>query len=218
MGASRRTIGSTLAPARYVMFVLLLPVFALAYQSARPAADWLESVAMGFDGAAALFLLSLIPLLRGSSVEKIRRQARENDANRLLVLIITTLISLAVMVAMTGELGGAGRGEPGPIVRLVATLALVWLFANSVYALHYAHMFYTDHGGSDRGGLDVPGTAAPSYPDFIYFAFTLGMTFQTSDITITRRDMRIVVTLHSMAAFLFNIGIIAFTINVIGGG
>jgi len=43
------------------------------------------------------------------------------------------------------------------------------------------------------------------------------MTFQTSDVAITRSRIRIVALMHSFAAFVFNIGVIAFTINVLGG-
>lgn len=106
------------------------------------------------------------------------------------------------------------------MAKLVATLLLIWLFANSVYALHYAHAFYTaapDGAGGDQGGIDFPGTAEPSYGDFVYFAFTLGMTFQTSDVDITSGRIRSVALLQSFTAFLFNIGVIAFTINALGG-
>ena len=44
------------------------------------------------------------------------------------------------------------------------------------------------------------------------------MTFQTSDVTLNDRRFRRIVTLHCLAAFVFNLGIVAFTINVLGGG
>ena len=43
------------------------------------------------------------------------------------------------------------------------------------------------------------------------------MTFQTSDVVITARPIRRIVMAHALAAFIFNIGVIAFTINGIGG-
>ena len=43
------------------------------------------------------------------------------------------------------------------------------------------------------------------------------MTFQTSDVEITQTRVRVVVTLHCLAAFVFNLGVLAFTINVLGG-
>ena len=43
------------------------------------------------------------------------------------------------------------------------------------------------------------------------------MTFQTSDVAITRAALRRVALLHCFGAFVFNIGVIAFAINVLGG-
>jgi uncharacterized membrane protein len=88
-----------------------------------------------------------------------------------------------------------------------------------VYALHYAHQYYVagEKPDEDSGGLVFPGNLPPDYLDFAYFSLTLGMTFQTSDVEITSRPIRRIVTLHAFAAFVFNIGVIAFTINGIGG-
>jgi uncharacterized membrane protein len=44
------------------------------------------------------------------------------------------------------------------------------------------------------------------------------MTFQTSDAGISSRAVRQTVMFHCLAAFVFNLGILAFTINVLGGG
>ena len=71
--------------------------------------------------------------------------------------------------------------------------------------------------GIDFGGIEFPHTAEPSYIEFIYFAFTVGMTFQTSDTVITCTRIRLVVIGHGVAGFVFNIGVLAFTINVLGG-
>ncbi len=98
----------------------------------------------------------------------------------------------------------------------MSTLFLSWLFTNSVFALHYAHLYYLANEAGDRGGLAFPNTSEPSYWDFAYFSFTLGMTFQTSDVAITGSHMRKVVLTQSTAAFVFNIGVIAFTVNTIG--
>ena len=43
------------------------------------------------------------------------------------------------------------------------------------------------------------------------------MTFQTSDVTITGTAVRRTVLFHCFAAFIFNLGVIAFTINILGG-
>jgi uncharacterized membrane protein len=213
------TVGNRIAPWRFLLFLALLVGGFFAYRYAWPGAKPGEAAAIAFDGAAVVFLATLLPLLRGSSAEIMRAHAAENDANRALIPIVTSVLTIVAMAAVSGELAGASGGHLLSIVKLVGTLLLIWLFANSVYALHYAHAYYTrnDETNEDVGGIDFPGTPMPGYDDFLYFSITLGMTFQTSDTNITSSGLRRIALLHSFAAFLFSIGLIAFTINVIGG-
>ena len=152
-------IGNRLAPVRFLAF---LAVLAGAYAIARatmPVQDWRDGVAIAFDAAALVFLVSLTPMLRSHSAESMRHHAAANDANRLLVLALSSLLTLVVMAAITGELAGASKGEWPAIIKLVGTLLLIWLFANSVYTLHYAHAFYTsaseDHGARGADGAET---------------------------------------------------------------
>lgn len=215
----RASVGQWLAPPRFLAFVALFVAgFALWRALGHSLA---ESLDLGFDGGAILFLLSLAPLFtRRCSVAAMRAQAARNDANRLGVLAITSLLTVVIMAAIAGELPRIGHGG-GTIaaIKLIGTLVLTWLFANAVYALHYAHLYYTADPrlGHDRRGLEFPGQAEPDYWDFVYFAFTLGMTFQTADVAISGRGIRRIAILHTFAAFVFNIGVIAFTINALGG-
>ncbi|MEO6093696.1 MAG: DUF1345 domain-containing protein [Novosphingobium sp.] len=213
-------LGRHLAPPRFIVFLLLLPLGFFAHRTWFESRGFADSASMAFDLAAGVFLLSLIPLLRRSDAGSIRAHADVNNANRFLVLVLTTLLTTAVLVAISGELQDAKGGNVAAMVRLIGTLLLIWLFANSVYALHYAHAYYNSDAetGGDCAGLEFPGEAEPSYSDFTYFSFTLGMTFQTSDVGITAPPIRQVALLHCFAAFIFNLGVIAFTINALGGG
>ena len=212
-------LGNRIAPARFLIFLALLPLGFLAYRQLLPAAGWKDAAAMAFDFAAACFLVSLIPFLRRSNAVAMRLHSTRNDANRVMVLVITTVLTLVIMASISGELKAAQSGDPLAMAKLIGTLLLIWLFANTVYALHYAHAYYTaasGHGG-DMGGIDFPGTKTPDYFDFAYFSFTLGMTFQTSDVAISLPRIRRIALLHSFAGFVFNLGVIAFTINALGG-
>lgn len=210
------TLGNRLAPPRFVLFLVLLVAGCFGFRHFAAAQSAMDAAVLGFDLAAVVFLLSLVPLLRDASVADLRRHAADNDANRVLVLAITTIVTMIVLAAISAELPRASGGDRIALAKLIVTLALTWLFANTVYALHYAHLYYTARDGADSAGLDFPGTKTPDYLDFAYFSFTLGMTFQTSDTQITGRSIRRIVTLHSFAAFVFNIGVIAFTINALG--
>lgn len=204
-----RPLGAWLAPPRFLAFLAALGVGLAALVGPL---GWTRGAMVAFDGAAVLFLLSVAPLLRHHSAEELRAHARANDANRAILLLIVALTMTAVLAAITSELGG----KPSTLAKalIVGTLALAWLFSNSVYALHYAHLHYNE---GSKGGLKFSGGGDPDYADCVYFAFTLGMTFQTSDTEVTTPEMRRAVTLHSLAAFAFNIGVVAFTVNVLGG-
>ena len=207
-------LGQRLAPARFVAFVA---VTLAAGCWSVPALGWRIGGPLAFDIGAVVFLLSCISLL-GASADRMRQAAVRNDANRPLLLVLSAAIAVVLLTAIAAELMQRGSPSTGVVVLVVATLLIAWTFANTIYALHYAHLFYTaDDAGKDSGGIDIPGTDEPDYWDFLYFAFTLGMTFQTSDVSITSRTMRRTATGHCLMAFVFNLGVVAFSVNVLGG-
>ena len=221
-----RTIGNMIAPPRFLAFMAVLIISVpLAYAAvdrwtvAPPEDPVLHRLALagmtGFDVAAIVFLLSCISLLGTRETRAIHEHAMQNDANRHVLLMITGVVVSALLIASAAEAVGHNP-QPLTKVLIIATLALAWLFSNTVYALHYAHLAYIDPAGGC--GLDFPGTKEPVYWDFVYFAFTCGMAFATSDVTIRDPRIRRVVTVHCFAAFVFNIGVLAFTINVLGSG
>jgi uncharacterized membrane protein len=207
-------LGQRVAPPRFVLFAV---VFAAALAVGIPEWGRGRGIMAAFDVAALVFLLAITTLFRRDEAERMRAAARANDANRAVLLGFTGVTMAVILVAVAGEL--KGRNDTAAIVLVIATLALAWLFSNTVYALHYAHLFYLDDPlGRDAAGLTFPGTDTPDYWDFLYFSFTLGMTFQTSDVEIGSGRIRRVVLGQSLAAFVFNLGVVAFTINVLGGG
>jgi uncharacterized membrane protein len=210
------SIGNRLAPARFLVFLGVLGVATIISAIFwRHGFDW-HSALIGFDVAAAVFLASVIPLLDDQPGE-MRQHAAENDANRIALLAITVVLAIVILVAIGSIIRVSQHLVAWEVAIIVVTLVLAWAFANVMFALHYAHMFYQASGEADRGGLEMPGTEEPDYWDFFYFSFTLGMTFQTSDVSISGRQMRRVVLLQCFAAFLFNMGILAFTVNALGG-
>jgi uncharacterized membrane protein len=97
----------------------------------------------------------------------------------------------------------------------VITIFCSWALVHTVFALRYAHIWYTDpHGGID---FKAKGVEAPDYVDFAYTAFTVGMTYQVSDTDITQRVMRREVLKHALLSFVFGAVILATTVNVIAG-
>ena len=200
------------APLRYLAFAAtLVPACTFGV----PVLGWENGVMAGFDVAALVFLTSLVPLLRSNAAD-MRRHAATNDVNRGALLVLNGLMAAIVLVTVAAALGTKDTPSVAQKALVIGTLALSWLFFNAVYVLHYAHRHYTEAQGADRGGLEFPGVEEPTYGDFAYFALTLGMTFQTSDVSSTDPALRRLALIHSLCAFAFNIGIVAFTVNVLG--
>ena len=169
--AKPQTIGNMIAPPRFLAFMAALIVsFPIASHEFH---RWALGAMAAFDIAAILFLLSCIPLLSTREARVIREHAVQNDANRLLLLVVTGIVMAVLLTAIAAEAVGH---NPQPFTKalIISTLALAWLFSNIVYALHYAHLVYM-HPDVGCVGLEFPRTSHPVYWDFVYFAFTINV-------------------------------------------
>ena len=203
---------------RHPSFLLFLLFMAGAVALLVPFADLAPAFLIGFDAAAALFILFTSVRMGPASPDRLRLNAARNDAGRVLLLLIVALLLAVILVVVVLEMGREGRSNAPEVVLVVATLTIAWVFGNLVCALHYARMFYDVlPGGGDHAGLLFPGADAPDFWDFCYFAFVLGMTFQVSDVQIFSRKIRRTATAHALLAFFFNIGVVALTVNLIAG-
>ena len=206
-----RTIGNMIAPSRFLVFMGVLFVGGIV--GGELLHSWALGAMAGFCVAAFVFLASCISLLGTHEAAVIREHAAQNDANRIGLLVITAIVMAVLLIAIAAEAVGK---TPEPFTKglIIITLALAWLFSNTVYALHYAHLAYIK---PDIGcmGFEFPRTKNPVYWDFVYFSFACGMAFATSDVEITETHVRKTVTFHCLAAFAFNIGVLAFTINLL---
>jgi len=57
----------------------------------------------------------------------------------------------------------------------------------------------------------------PDYFDFACCSFVVGMTSQVSDVCVTSGQLRRTTLAHGVLSFLFNIAVLAMSINVISG-
>ena len=96
-------------------------------------------------------------------------------------------------------------------VLCVLSIALSWSVVHTVFTLRYAHEYFSQKGGIDFGNHD------PTYADFAYMSFTIGMTYQVSDTQITSRRIRSTVTRQALLSYVFGTSIIAVMINVLAG-
>jgi len=178
-------------------------------------------IVLSWDVAVAVFLAIAWTIIFTSGHADIRARAARFDANDFVILLVCLAAVFASLVAIFGLVAGiAGLPAEMKESRLalaVVTVAFSWFFLHTVLAVHYAHAYYwpkNDATGEHFGGLDFPGGEAPDYFDFLYFAFVMGATGQTSDVAITAKPIRRLATLHGVLAFAFNTVLLALTVNV----
>lgn len=126
------------------------------------------------------------------------------------VLVAIGAVSLGAVVLMLFH----GKETSAPTFVLgMLSIAGSWVVLHTVYALRYARLYYA----TPVGGLDFQQDAEPTYRDFAYLAFTVGMTFQVSDTDIRQPALRTTVLRHALVSFGYNTIVVAVTINAVAG-
>jgi uncharacterized membrane protein len=172
--------------------------------------------------AGGVVLLGLIWSLFGHcTASKTQKRAASDDPGRTAVyslMLNTSFISLfAATVLGSIAQRHVGSGERRVLVALcLATVAIAWSLTHSTFALRYAHLYYREDA-EGVGGVEFPGGAAPTYADFAYLAFTVGMCFQVSDVTISSPQIRRSVLLHAVMSFVYATALLAFVLNLAFG-
>ena len=185
-----------------------------------PFATWELAVVGGWDAAALTFLLTTWPILfRADSSHTAQLAAREDQTKGSARLLLVG-VSVASLIGAGYALHLAGQHSGGLRVLLIGgavlTVTLSWTVMNTVYTLRYADQHYRFKAGGIAFGAE-DGPERPSYRDFAYVAFTIGMTYQVSDTTLRDPRIRHTVLAHAILSYLFGVVIVAGTVNLVSG-
>lgn len=175
---------------------------------------------LGWDSAVVLWLTAVLAVVR-STVRFPAQTAGRYDVGWIVSLAMMSAAVMASLGAITHLLSGV-KSLPIPekldhIAASFFTIALSWTALHTLYALHYAHLYFQSGSDGHAGGLAFPETPAPAFGDFLYFSITIGATSQTSDVAITSSRLRRTVTAHAVLSFAFNTGVLALTVNIGAG-
>lgn len=179
---------------------------------------WHVRAVVGWDiGALTLTLLAWRIIFRSNARATAAHAAPEDLGGTMvwMLALASSLFSLFAAVSVLKEV----RALPPPASTIwtgltLLAIALSWMLTHTSYTLRYAHLYYR-RGSS--GGLEFPGGRPPCDFDFAYFAFTLGMCFQVSDVAISASHIRRAVLLHALLSFVYNTTILALVMNLVVG-
>jgi uncharacterized membrane protein len=176
---------------------------------------------VGWNVGVWLYLALAAHMMANADHGKLKRIAAAHAEGARVVLVVVIVAALmsvfAIVVELSAAKGAAARTALPHLLFALSTVAGSWVLLPTLFTLDYASQYYRPAKG---GGLGFPGDDAefePDYADFAYFAFTIAVASQTSDVTVKSRTMRRLVLAQSLLSFVFNTTILALTINMAAG-
>src|SRR5262245_26403522 len=175
------------------------------------------AVLLGWDAAAATYIGIAVVTGRRLDAKSTAAVALREDPGRATMDVILIGAAVASVGAVVAVIAGAGPGtgvsRESAVAMAVGSLFLSWSLVHVLYAARYARLYYT----APIGGVDFNDDVPPSYTDFAYLAFTIGMTYQVSDTSLRAPTMRKTALWHALLSYLLGAVIIATTINLVAG-
>ncbi len=168
--------------------------------------------AVGWLAAATLYLLWTWIAIGRMDAETTRRHATSEDPTIGAAHVILLVASVASLAGVALLLVASARSEgPAAAVLGVLCVAASWLTVHTIYTLGYAAAYYS----GTAGGIDFNQTEPPAYLDFAYVGFTLGMTYQVSDTTISDSRIRAMVLRQALISYVLGAIVVATTVNLV---
>ncbi len=180
-------------------------------------------VLVTWNAASLTYLILYWLTIMRADADLTRRRAKTHDQAAYVIFLLVTTAACASVVAIGFVMGDVKSLDFWPkVLHLglsIAALLLSWMLIHTVFAVHYARRYYAPASAHEgpAGGLRFPGVDEPNYFDFAYYSFVLGMTSQVSDVSVTTAQMRRTTLAHGVLSFIFNIAVLAVSINVISG-
>jgi uncharacterized membrane protein len=175
---------------------------------------WQVATLIGWSVSAAAFVVSVwisVGRMDGAATAKFAMLEDDSRAAADLVLITASAASL-LGVALTLLKASGQSGAARTVITGIATLSVIlsWAAVHTVFMLRYARLYF-----ANGGGIDFNEEQTPTYQDFAYVAFTIGMTYQVSDTAVTVKDIRRSAFRHALLSYVFGTGVVAMLINVV---
>jgi len=186
------------------------------------AALWLQPKFAATAGANAFFVTYLVlsaKKIRLLTPAYLRKHAAGADMPAWVIFAATLGAAIVAVVSLFLLINTSSTYHSTELTLSLASVALGWATIHTMAAFHYAHVYWdalrdTRGDAPAVGGLEFPQTPEPAGYDFLYFAFVVGMTAQTSDVVVTNTSTRKLVLMHGAVSFLFNTVLVAAAVNV----
>jgi uncharacterized membrane protein len=183
-------------------------------------ADLVTRSLIGWDVGVALWLITLWRMMTTTTISELRLKAAQQDESATVIRLVMVAAVTASLLGIVAELSQARQNTHAAIdivLLPLCTIVLSWLSMHALFATHYAHFYYAEAADGEQTGpgLIFPDKCpAPSYVEFVYFSFCIGMTYQVSDVMVATREFRRLITLHGVLSFFYNTFVLALAVSL----
>jgi uncharacterized membrane protein len=179
--------------------------------------SWVYAPAIGWDAMALIYTATIWFGIWPRSAEATAIRVTREDNSRATSDVLTLFAAVASLAAVAIVLVRAHNSHGADEIMLATlgllSIAVSWLTVHTIFTLRYALLYYTE----PVGGVDFNTPELPTYRDFAYLAFTIGMTFQVSDTNLKSSVVRSTALRHALLSYLFGSLILAAAVNIIAG-
>jgi uncharacterized membrane protein len=173
------------------------------------------AILAGWDVAVVIYVIWVWIAVWRLDPGTTARLAKREDPSTAVAQLVVVGAGIAMLGAVGFALAKAGQatgGMKGFLVTLgLLSVVLSWTVVHTEFALRYARAYYSE----PDGGIEFNEEEPPTYTDFAYFAFTVGMTFQVADTNITSKTVRRITLHHALLSYLFGAVLLGLVINVV---
>jgi len=178
---------------------------------------------LAYDSAICTYLVILVVRIANADGEATRDLAEKKETTNAMVLALAAILSGCSLGAV-GLLLHRSKDWTPLLANTNLGLSLLaifvsWTLLHVVFGIHYARMYYDPlpRAGepADRRPLEFPDGEQPDFWDFMYFAFTLAVCYQVSDVTILSRHVRRVALAHMLLSFLNVTMILGLVVEIV---
>lgn len=174
-------------------------------------------VLSAWNGASVCYLALAWRTILRCDATRTRQLSRREDEMRPVIDALLLLASFGSLLGVLRALIHAGQSKDAFSMHLtlaaIATVILSWALIHTIYAFHYARLYYEGQGAG--GGVNFHGDEPPDYLDFCYLSFAVGTTFGATDSEIGGRSIRRTILKHCVLAFGFATIVVSLAISVV---
>lgn len=178
-----------------------------------PASDAALGVLAGIAAMELSFVVAGWWVLWPMDGSATHRNARREDFRPVTEELVVVAVASCGLVAIVLLLlrGRSPNGQAAAAAALCGVFT-AWAALHLMYSTRYAYVYY-----ESSGGIDFNGDQPPTYRDFLYFSYNLGMTYQVSDTDVSSPTIRAIVLRHTLLSYVFGTSILATAINLVVG-